>query len=279
MKELSILALSGGGTRGFLQIGALQELEDRYGDLTKIFHEGIYGCSVGSLIAVGIAFGIDNKKRDLLLKKLLNFNFVTTSLNLESLKKSVDRKGIFEMDSFEETVLSGFDSCGIDLRSKVLSDARIPLYVIASNMTKGVPTIFKGSVPVMTALKASCCIPGLFRPQIIKNNVYIDGGYFANVIFKLLSKEEKQRAFGIDIVHTNPSITPANLKTMSVTEFLYKFYKLSCSYDSGNNKHPNIMAVYHSGGHGFGDPSDEEKNDMISAGRSFMRGFLSKRGL
>ena len=52
----SILALGGGGLKGYLEIGAIEELEEHYGKLHETFHEGVYGCSIGSIIATCIAF-------------------------------------------------------------------------------------------------------------------------------------------------------------------------------------------------------------------------------
>ena len=276
MKRFHILALSGGGTKGFLQLGALQELEERVGNLTEYFDKGIYGCSIGSIIATAIAFGIDSKKGSAALKELLNFNFVTKSLSIESLKNSVSRKGLFEMNGFDEVLIKCFNSWNIDIKNKRISDSLVPLHIISSNLTKGVPTIFRGNVPILTALRASCCIPGVFRPQIIKNNVYIDGGYFTTILMKLIPKEIHGETLAIDIIHTNPGITPTNLEKLSVPEFLYKLYKLSCLYEVGNFRHPNIMNVFHNSGSGFGDPSESEKEDMSLTGRCFMRAFLTK---
>jgi predicted acylesterase/phospholipase RssA len=180
------------------------------------------------------------------------------------------------MDGFEERIINAFNIWSIDIKNKVLSDALIPLHIVSSNLTKGVPTIFKGNVPVLTALKASCCIPGLFRPQVIKNNVYIDGGYFTSVLMKLLPKEIQNETLAIDIVHTHPGVTPTNLEKMAIPAFLYRLYKLSCLYEAGNNKHPNILNVYHSSGSGFDNLTEKEKTDMLLAGRTFMKSFLSK---
>jgi predicted acylesterase/phospholipase RssA len=278
MKQFSILALSGGGTKGLLHLGALQELENRGGNLTKLFNKGIYGCSIGSVIGTAIAFGV-NTTNISSLTELLNFNFIYNGLNLESLRKSAARKGIFEMDTFDDIIIQCFDKWSIDIKNKKLSDSIIPLKIVSSNMTKGVPTIFKGDIPVLTALRASCCVPGLFRPQIINNSVYIDGGYFTTVLMKIIPRELTNETLAIDIIHTNPRITPENLETMSVTEYLYKFYKLSCLYEVGQYTHPNIVNVYHNSGSGFSDPKKSEKAEMIQAGRSFMRSFLAKRGL
>ena len=57
--KYKILALGGGGTKGILHIGALKVLEE-YGKLIELFSEGIYGCSIGSVFAIAIGFGLDS---------------------------------------------------------------------------------------------------------------------------------------------------------------------------------------------------------------------------
>jgi hypothetical protein len=73
MESFKILALSGGGSKGYLHIGALEILEEKVGNLHEYFKEGIYGCSVGSIIGTAIAFGIPLKKIKELFKSL-SFN-------------------------------------------------------------------------------------------------------------------------------------------------------------------------------------------------------------
>ena len=54
-----ILALGGGGSKGYLHIGALKLLEEKYGNLQKKFTGGFYGCSIGSIFAIALAFGLN----------------------------------------------------------------------------------------------------------------------------------------------------------------------------------------------------------------------------
>ena len=56
------IALGGGGIRGFLLFGGLKAIEERQGNLN--FPDGIYGCSVGSVIATGVAFGLTSKQME-----------------------------------------------------------------------------------------------------------------------------------------------------------------------------------------------------------------------
>ena len=272
-----ILALGGGGTKGFLHIGALQEIETVVGNLTDFF-KGIYGCSIGSILATGIAFGLNTSQMERLSKTAMTIDFVLDDFQIDTLHDSLSEKGIFNMDSFEKHVLSAFDSENIDLRNKFISDAKIPLYIIASNITKGVPTIFKDHVPIMAALKASCCIPILFRPQQIGKSLYNDGGSITNVLMEIIPEYHRDITLAISLIHSNPEITPANLKSLSPTEFIYNLYKITCLFEHSKHKHPNSVSLYYGNNTtGLGTPSDEEKHEMILAGRAILRGFLSKR--
>jgi predicted acylesterase/phospholipase RssA len=277
MKAFQILTLSGGGTKGFLHIGALHEIERHVGNLTSHFKKGVYGCSVGSLFATGIAFGLNASQLERLSKNFLDFEHVYQPLSISFLGSSLTKKGMFEMDKFEEVVLKAFDSENVNLRGKYISDAQIPLSIVASNLTKGVPSIFRQRVPVLTAIRASSCVPIVFRPQIINENVYIDGGYFTNELRKLLPKEQQDTALSMNIVHVNPSITPSNLEQISIPDYLYKLYKLSCLYEHANYTHPNIINMYHNRGAGVGTIANKDKDEMILSGRVFMRSFLAKR--
>jgi len=277
MVPFRILALGGGGTKGFLHIGALHELESRVGDLTKHFSKGIYGCSIGSVISTGIAFGLNVSQMERLSKECMRLDFVKNDLNFAVISQVGSNKGLFSMDSFEKHVLSAFDSQGIDIRNKVLSDAKIPLHVIASNMTRGIPTIFKGDVPILAAIKASCCIPFLFHPQIIGKNVYMDGGMITNDLHSIIPKEHQAETLSINLIHANPHITPENLKRLSSAEYAYKLYKSACLYQHTRNENENILNLYYPGGSGITTRTDEEQDEMILTGRCLMRGFLSKR--
>jgi len=279
MVPFRILALGSGGSKGHLHIGALQELESRVGSLTKHFAKGIYGCSIGAIIATGIAFGLSIKQLDELSKKFITYEAILGKIDLASISKAQSRKGIFEMDKFETQILAAFDSEGIDLRGKYIDDSLIPLHIISSNLTKGIPTVFKKKVPLLPALRASCCVPFLFRPQIFNGSVYIDGAFMTNVIHKLIPKEHQDETLSLSITHTNPRISPSDIESMATTDFMYKLYKITCLYEHYNFQHPNIVRLCHAGGSGFVDKTDEDKEDMKLTGRCIMRSFLAKRSL
>jgi len=276
MVPFRILALGGGGTKGFLHIGALQELELRVGNLTTHFTGGIYGCSIGSIIATGIAFGLTSSQMERLSKKSLNLGFLFSDLKVSAFSQITAKKGMFSMDSFEKHILEVFDSEGIDLRNKYLSDAKIPLYLTASNMTRAIPTIFQGNVPILQAIKASCCIPFLFHPQVIGKSVYMDGGLITNQLHKLIPKELQAETLSIYLIHSSPHITPASLERLTIPEYAFKMYKSVCLYQHSQNPDSNILGLYYPSGTGVSDRSEEEQYEMITIGKVLMRDFLAK---
>ena len=97
MESFKILALSGGGSKGYLHIGALEILEEKVGNLHEYFKEGIYGCSVGSIIGTAIAFGIPLKKIKELFKSLSFNELFKIDMKVEEI---FIKKGIFNMDLF-----------------------------------------------------------------------------------------------------------------------------------------------------------------------------------
>jgi predicted acylesterase/phospholipase RssA len=280
MVSFRILALGGGGTKGFLHIGALQELESRVGNLTNHFSRGVYGCSIGSVVATGIAFGLNVKQMERISRKCLNLSFLMNDLNISGLTQVGVRKGVFTMDSFEKHLLKTFDLEGIDLRNKFLSDAKIPLFINASNLTRGIPTMFTGRVPVVSAIKASCCIPLIFQPQVIGTNVYVDGGVITNDLHRLIPKEDQADTLSIYLIHSNPHVTPETIQSLSTSEFLYKLYKTVCVYHHTQNDNPTtVLQLYYPGRSGLSDLSNDEMEDMMNIGRCLMRTFLTKNSL
>jgi NTE family protein len=270
----SILALGGGGLKGYLEIGAIEELESRYGPLHKKFNDGIYGCSIGSVIATAIAFGIETK---ILKKYFMEFKGVSSlfgSPNLSNVSEMLEKKGVLSIEPFINYLIKVFNDSKIDIRNKKLSDALIPLRITATNLTKGIPTIFQGKVPVLDAILASCCIPFVFQPRIINSSVYVDGGFITSVLLNLIPKEHRDKTLSISIIHTRSKICPKNIHTMSPLDFSYRLYKTSCLYERSKNIYKNNIELYYSDGSGITTFSDKEKENMILIGKTLTNEFF-----
>jgi NTE family protein len=272
-----ILALGGGGSKGILHIGALKVLEER-GKLIEIFSDGIYGCSVGSMYATCVAFGLNSEQLENMSAKFSSFNDTFLgNLTLNGLSNSLNKKGFFEMDLFEEFIVKTFfEESGINLREKKISDALIPLKICATNITKKKLTVFKDNFPVLKALRASCCIPVIFCPQEINNSLYIDGGYLTNIVMDFVPQIDKEKTLSISIIHDDPKISPKNIKNLSHLEFLYGLYKITCIYERFKNPHKNNIDLQYNLSSGISDVSEKERKEMIERGSELTRRFLSK---
>ena len=274
MEAFKILCLGGGGIKGIMHIGALEELEKEVGLLHKHFSKGIYGCSVGSLIATSIAFGITPQQIKKIYNKISNFKKLVDMNDLTKIQNILNNKGIFSMTKFENILIKLFNEFKIDIKSKKCCDALIPLYISSSNLSKGTPTLFTGNVPVLKAIMASCCLPFIFQPQIINNNVYVDGGFITNILLNLVPEKDRAMALSFSIIHTKEKIT--NLKSLKPLEYLYKLYKISCLYEHYKNSYKNNIDLWYDKGSSVSDFTEDQKNEMILIGSKLCRRFISQ---
>lgn len=278
MQDFRILALGGGGIKGFLEIGALEELEERVGPLHEHFTEGIYGCSAGAFLAVAISFGLSVQQIKELTFKYFELNKWYGSLDVSKVQDMLSEKGIFDMSLAEKSTIEAFNAYGIPIEKKVLGDALIPLKIQASNITKGIPTIFQKNIPVLKAVLASACIPFLFRPQQINGSLYLDGGLLTSVLTSVIPEADRKKALTINIIHTQPEITIENWKKISIMDFVYKLYKTACLYEKQKTPVKNDLNLYYDKGSGISSFTQLEKEEMVLAGRTLTRNFLTERG-
>lgn len=212
------IALGGGGVRGGLHVGGLAAIEAIQGHLN--FPEGIYGSSVGAIVATAVAFGLKSSQLKTMFEDHFSLSSVVPSMKLATLLHFSSQKGAFPMDLFEDTLVNAFHTQGIDLRGKVIGDTPQKLSIFASNMTTQRPTIFSGNVSILDALKCSSCIPFLFHPQIMFNQVYIDGGLFA----PNLSEFVPDNCLVFHISYPNKPLMPKDLVNMTIVDMARHIY-------------------------------------------------------
>ena len=168
------IAFGGGGMRGALHLGGLRALLEFQDTLT--FPDGIYGYSIGSIVATALAFNLTLDQIQRMIDDCMNIESIVTDAKLSMFTDLFSKCGLLSMDRVEQSIVKAFLSQGVDLRNNVIGDAPQKLFIGASNMTLRKAVFFTGNVPILAALKASCCIPCVFQPQILYNNVYLDGG-------------------------------------------------------------------------------------------------------
>jgi NTE family protein len=153
------LALGGGFARGFAHLGVLQVLEQNQ---IPISH--IAGTSVGSILGAAYASGAP-LARIIETCRTLRFRDIA--------RWRVSRLGLASNQRLASLIERVFDS-------RHFEDLRIPLAVVATDLTSGEPVVFtQGNL--VDAIRASCAFPGLFEPVEIGTRCLADGGLVAPV--------------------------------------------------------------------------------------------------
>lgn len=239
-KHFTRLGLSGGGIKGILHVGALQELSKHQ---PLDFPKGVYGSSIGSIIGTYIAFGLPIEKLPELTKKHLSTKNFIPSIGLYDIASCLSKKGLFSMNYLEKTICDVFDEAGLDIRNKVIGDAKMPLFIVASNVTKGKPTIFSKNVSLLEAIKCSCCVPGVFKPQVLYNQVYVDGDFFSPNISGIVPISDDTL---ILILPRSRSITitAETIDSISPFDFAYDLLSIATRQaDSRTKKSPCTLSL------------------------------------
>jgi hypothetical protein len=271
------LGLGGGGVKGLLHIGALLELSKKQ-DL--IFSDGVYGVSVGAVIGTYLAFGLPFDDEGLSkLREQFNLNNIIQNIDFKAISLSFSMKGVVSMDSFEKLIVDLFESRGINIRDKVLSDAKMPLYIVASNLSKGKPTIFSGKVPVLDALKCSCAIPGVFIPQVLYNQLYIDGDMFCPSVDKFIPNLDHAICFSLKFRVPTKDLIPENIENMSPLTYIHSIYNMVTQNFSNQVKTDKTLDLYYEGLYSTSDISEVDIESIFKKAAHDLNRFLSTKSV
>ncbi|HXL23648.1 MAG TPA: patatin-like phospholipase family protein [Candidatus Dormibacteraeota bacterium] len=153
------LALGGGFARGFAHLGVLRVLEQNEIPVTQIA-----GSSVGSILGAAYASGAP-------LDRIVE---CCRSLRLRDIARwRVSRLGLASNQRLVGLIERVFES-------RDFADLRIPMAVVATDLSTGEPVVFTDG-NLVDAIRASCAFPGLFEPVEIGTRCLADGGLVAPV--------------------------------------------------------------------------------------------------
>jgi len=150
------LVLSGGADYGVTHLGIIKKIEEE-----KLKPDEIIGTSMGAIIGALFAIGVSTKEMIKILKEI----------KLSTILKMIYKKGKIENKGINDELKKLF-------KNKKMSQAKIDLKIIATDIKTGKPIIFskKDDVKIRDAVRASISIPGILSPKKIKNKYLIDGG-------------------------------------------------------------------------------------------------------
>jgi NTE family protein len=176
MKPRIGITLSGGGARGAAHVGALQALNDN-----GIFPAYFSGASAGALVGALYCYGY-------------------TPIEILKLSQTKDFLRIFKIEFFNKK-LSRMKHLRDFLRECLPEDSfeslKIPLHLSLTNLNKGITEFFSEGKLVEPIL-ASCAVPFIFKPIVINETSYVDGGVLNNLPIEPI-KNKVDKLIGISI--------------------------------------------------------------------------------
>jgi NTE family protein len=151
------LALGSGSSRGWAHIGAIEALEEE-----GITIDNVAGSSVGSYVGALYACGSLKSLKEFVLamdgrKVFSYFDVVFPRFGILD-----GTKRLRELFSFHTDV-------------EDFSELKIPVMMVATDMATGKKVVLK-SGNIISALRATMSIPGLFAPVLVKGRWLVDGG-------------------------------------------------------------------------------------------------------
>jgi NTE family protein len=271
------LTMGGGGTKGILHVGVLLELQ-KYQPL--VFPGGVYGVSVGSIIATYVAFGLPFSRESVEnMKHMFCPSFFVDEVDFPKLAQSFSSKGLFGTEKLCNSLDTIFSEHGINIRTAKLSDAKMPLYIRASNLTKAKPTIFSGDVLVVDALRCSCAIPGVFKPQILYDQVYVDGDIFCPSVDYFVSDIENAICLSLKFKLSENKFTAEKIEEMSPFTYIHDIYSLiSENFHTQTRTDRTLRLSYPKLGP-MSDLKNFDIDDIFKACASFLHSFLWSKNL
>ena len=184
------LALGGGFARGIAHVGVLRAFEN-----ARIPVHFIAGVSAGSIVASAFASGsttgeIETVARSMRFSDVARWRFSRRGL-----------VGSDPMSKFLARVLKVFD----------FEKMKIPLAIIASDLTAGAPAVFKEKGDVVLPIRASCSYPGFFQPVRYMNHCLVDGMVLMDVPAAPLRRMGATHVVSVALPAPTETVDPRNM--------------------------------------------------------------------
>jgi NTE family protein len=261
------VVLSGGGSLGAAQVGALQALFE-----AGIVPDVVVGCSVGALNAAYVAIEPTAQRVG----------------ELEHIWRGMTRDTVFPDGRFTVARrLAGRRDhlySGDGLRAVIeacvplndLADTAIPVHVVTTDLRKGEPVWWTTGNPV-AVLSASACLPGIFAPVPLADSVHVDGGVTCPVPAQRALDLGAERVWVLDVAREFHGWADERMTAMDV---LLESFAISRSHlgrrepVAGPGQRVVSLPPLRTGRHDLRDFS--RTSAMISAGREAGRAMVAE---
>lgn len=184
------LALGGGFARGIAHVGVLRVLEEH-----QIPIRFIGGVSAGSIVAAAFASGATSAEIERVAESMTFRDVARWTLSLLGLTDSGRMVGflkrLLKVHTFEEM--------------------RIPLAVVATDLSSAEPVVFRDHGEVFLPIRASCSYPGLFRPIRYEGRYLVDGAITMEIPALPLREMGATRILSVALPMQTPLLDPQNM--------------------------------------------------------------------
>lgn len=242
------LALSGGGIKGAAHVGVIQYIEELGFSI-----DCISGTSSGSIVAALYASGyscqeiIDNAKQisskyiyyiDYDIKGL--FSFIFTALS----RKRTKIDGFIRGEKLRKVIEQLCNQKSV----YDISDVKIPLAISSVDINNSKNEIFLSmplevkddsgtgyiyNIPISEAVRASCSIPVVFKPEIIKGKRLVDGGLSSIVHVNVLREMGADKVIAVNVGYSGyekshiDNIFEIATQSIDIMSYKLSYYELS----------------------------------------------------
>ena len=181
------IALGSGAAFGFAHIGVIKVLEE-----AGIEVDLIAGSSIGSIIGGMWALGITTQRMVDIVHSIDPKNVFFKLLGFSDL--SVAHRGFFKGDQVVRFLNE-------HLKDATFRDCQIPIKIIAADLATGHPVVFREG-PLVTAIRASISIPGIFRPCQWQGKFLIDGGIVDPLPVQTLTRYGAKKVIAVNVLQS-----------------------------------------------------------------------------
>ncbi|HWG93497.1 MAG TPA: patatin-like phospholipase family protein [Mycobacteriales bacterium] len=186
------VVLSGGGSLGAVQVGALRALLE-----AGVRPDLLVGCSVGALNAAFLAVDpvperlheLERLWRGLDREAVFGRGRVRAAQLLSVAVRKEDH--LYEPDALRELVRRWVPVTD-------LADTAVPVHVVTTDLLSGAPVWFSAGDPV-PVLTASACLPALFPPVALGGTLHVDGGVTCPVPVERALELGAERTWVVDV--------------------------------------------------------------------------------
>ena len=188
------LALGSGAARGWAHIGVIEELQAAGYEIGFVAGTSI-GALVGAVFAAGRLKSLGEVARQLDWRQIIYY----------FLDINFSRSGLIDGGKIEEFVRS-------QIKFERIENLAVPFRAVATDILTGREHVF-ASGEVVTAVRASIAIPGMFTPVRRGGMILVDGGLVNPVPVSVARDMGADYVVAVDVTHFPHHTAPAAAKS------------------------------------------------------------------